>query len=81
MLIAHHIASQGQHCSVFPYCLPSGNPILQALSLQGEIFINQITHDTYTYYYIKKLFISSGEIDHNMAEDVQKFLKTKNKSD
>ena len=60
-----------------PDCLPSGNPVLQALSLQGEIFINQIAGDIYTYDCSNKLFIFSGDIDCDMAEDVQnqKWLK------
>ena len=60
-----------------PDCLSSGNPVLQALSLQGETFINQIAGDIYTYDYANKLFISSGDIDHEMAEDLQnqKWLK------
>ena len=45
-------------------CLPSGNPILQAQSLQSEIFIEEITEDIDTYDYDSKLSISSGEIDH-----------------
>ena len=41
------------------------------LGLQGKIFIDQMMSDMYTYDYTYKLFISSGEIDHNIAEDLQ----------
>ena len=44
-------------------------------NLQGGIFIDQITDDIYTYDYTNKLLISSGEIDHDMTEDLQRFLR------
>ena len=47
-------------------------------SLQGEI-INQITDDIYSYDYTDRLFIMSSEIDHDKAEDLQRFLRNQNK--
>ena len=58
----------------FPYCLtavvllnvpdslPSSNLVLIVQSLQGEIFIDQVTGEIYIIYdYANRLFISSGE--------------------
>ena len=47
-------------------------------SLQGEIFIDQITGNICTCDYANKLFMSLGEIDHDMAEDLQRFLRDQN---
>ena len=44
-------------------CFPSGNPVLLAPSVQGKIFIDQITCNIYTYEQDNKLFISIGDID------------------
>ena len=49
--------------------MSTGNPVLQLPSLQGEIFFDQVPGCIYTYDYSNKLFISSGEINHDMAED------------
>ena len=62
-----------------PNCLPSCYPVLKVMSLQGEIFMDQITGNIYTYAYANKPFMSSGEIYHNMAEDLQIFLRDQNK--
>ena len=64
--------------SSIPNCLTSRNPVLLAPSLPGEIFIDQITGDIYTkhiYDSTNKLFISTGEKDHDMAEDFQRLLR------
>ena len=61
-------------------CLLSGNPLLQAPSLQGEILINQITGNLYTYDYANRLFKSNGEIDNDM-EDLHRFMRNHNKSE
>ena len=44
------------------------------MSLQGEIFIDQVTGNIYTCDYAKKLFNFLGEIDHDKAEDLNSFL-------
>ena len=51
-----------------PFCSPSGNPIVQPSGIQSKLFIKQITGDTYTYDYTTKLYVSSGEIDHDTTE-------------
>ena len=51
--------------------LTSGNPVLLAPNMQGDVFIGQIMGDAYTYDHANELFISSGAIDHDMAEDIQ----------
>ena len=53
-----------QVLSGVPNCLLTGNSVLQALSNQGEIIVDQITSDIYTYDDANKLSMSSGEIDH-----------------
>ena len=61
-------------------CLLSGNPMLLALSMRGEVFIDQITGDIYTYDQTSKLLISTGDIDKNTTVDLQQFLKDKDKN-
>ena len=51
---------------------------LLALNLQDESFIDKIMWETYKYNYANKLFISSGEINHDTAEDLQRFLRNQN---
>ena len=55
-------------------CLPS---VFLAPNMQGEIFINQITSDIYTYDQANKLIISMDDTDQNTAVDLQLFLKDK----
>ena len=43
------------------------------------MFINQIMDDVYTYEFVNKLFISSGETDHDTTEDLQRFLRNQTK--
>ena len=69
----HTIAPQLQYLLSVPHISPSSNSVLQVLSLQGEIFINQIIGDIYTYDFTNRLLISSNEIDHNTAVDLQNF--------
>ena len=54
--------------SGIPDCLPSVNPVLMAPSIQGEIFIYQITGDIYTYDQDNRLFISIGDIDQDTTD-------------
>ena len=49
--------------------LPSWNKVSEV-----KIFIHHIMGDIYTYDYANKLFISFGEIDHDMAEDLQRCI-------
>ena len=56
-------------------CLPSGNLVFLASSVQGGIFIDQIIGDIYTYHQINKLFISMDNIDHETASDLPRFLR------
>ena len=42
--------------------------------MQGEVFIDQIADETYTYDQPMKLFISTGDIDHDTAVDLLLFL-------
>ena len=58
-------------------CLLSSYPVLLAPDMQGEAFIAKIPGVVYTYDHMIKLFLSSGDIDHDMAEDLQRFLKDK----
>ena len=58
-----------------PDGLPSSNPAVKAVSLQDEILIDQITSDIYAYDYTNKLLMSSGVIDHDTTEDLQRFLR------
>ena len=58
-------------------CLPSRNHVLMTSSLQAELFSDQLTDDIYLYDYANK-FVSSGEINHDMAEDLQRFLRNQN---
>ena len=60
-----------------PDCLPSGNPVLQVQSLRGELLIDQVTGDINKYDYSNKLFISSGKIGHDTAEELRSFLNDK----
>ena len=62
-----------------PNSLPSGNPVLQISSLKGEIFINQIPGDIYIYDYTNRLFMSSGEVAHDIVVDLQRLLRNQNK--
>ena len=39
-------------------------------SLQDNIFVDQITSDMYTYDSVNRLFISLGERNHDMADDL-----------
>ena len=59
--------------SGIPDCLHSGNIVLLALSVQGEVFIYQITGDIYAYDEANELFTSVGNIDQGTTEDLQKF--------
>ena len=54
-----------------------GNPVLLAPSMQSEVFSDQITGDIYAYDQAKKLSISMGDLDQDMAMDFQKVLKEK----
>ena len=36
--------------------------------------------DVYAYNYANKLFICSGDIDHDMVKDLKRFLKDKDQS-
>ena len=47
--------------------------------MQGEVFIDQITGDIYVYDKANELFTSMGYINQDMASDLQKILKDKNK--
>ena len=64
--------------SGIPDCLPSRKPVLLASGLQGETFIDQISGDIYTYDYANTSFTSSQEVDHDMAEDLLRFLRNQN---
>ena len=59
--------------------MPSGNPVLLAPSMQGEVFIDQISGDIYMYDQANKLFISMGNIDQDTAADLQQYVKDKDK--
>ena len=61
-----------------PNCLPSGSNVLQAPGLQGGIFIDQITCYIYTCDYVYKFFMSTGKIDHDMADNLQRVLRNQN---
>ena len=61
-------------------CLPSGNLVLLAPSVKGEMFFDQITGDIYTCDQDNILLISVGDIDQGTAADMQKFLKLKNQT-
>ena len=56
-------------------CLPSGNPVLFAPSVQSKIFIDQVTGNIYTYDQGNKLFVSMGDMDQGTATNLQQFLK------
>ena len=62
------IGAMSAALSDVPDCLPSGNPVLQVQGLRGELFMDQVTGETYQYDYDAKV-ISFGGIDHDMAED------------
>ena len=55
-----------------PDCLPSGNPIDEVKSLSGTTFVVQVTGIFYEYE--NKLFILFGNVDYEIAEDLQSFL-------
>ena len=74
--IAHYIALQPPYCLTF-WIVPSGNPVLVELNVHGKVFIDQIMGDMYTYDEANKLFISTGDIDHDMAEGLQRSLRDK----
>ena len=63
-------------CSVVccPNCLPSGHLFFRSRVLRVKLFINQVIHDIYKYDYDNKLFISLGEVDHDMAEDLRSWI-------
>ena len=73
-----HCISQQLNLSSVPNCLPPHNAVPKAPGLQGKIFINQINGDIYIYDYANKLLMSTGEIGHDMAEYLQRFLKNQN---
>ena len=45
--------------------------------MQGEVFIDEVTDDIYTYNQSNELFISTGDIDHDTMIDLQHLLKNK----
>ena len=69
-----HYCSTAAVLSGVPQCLPSGYAVLNVLSLRGELFIDQVTGDIFSYHYEHTLLTSLGEVDHDMSEDLWSFL-------
>ena len=65
------------HGTVTSRLFTSGNPVLLAPTVQGEVFIEQIMGGVYMYDHANKLFIFLGDIDHDTVEDLSRFLEDK----
>ena len=63
--------------SSIPDCLPAGNAVLVAPSMQSEVFINQVIGDIYTYDQVNRLFICMANMDQDTAAYLRQFLKEK----